>query len=357
MKRLLAIALFFTISFSSFAQTTATPAQTLRLARATYEQGRLHEIPTQLNAEVISGMTSRQDKVEAYKILCLSYIYLEEPEQADEAMLNILITDHYFEINEVVDPAEFVALYYTFRRNPIFRIGAKLGGNFSRPNVSQNISAVELAEGSRFKSSFGLQFGAAAEVPLFNKLTLHGELLYLQHRYQIKEKVYRGIDLQTGQSLSNEFRGIESQSWVSLPISVEYAYLNSESRFHKKFQPYVAAGFVFQYLTGAKITADRQREGEASIPESSIDVEREKFGLGVLLSTGIKIKMASGLFVADIRYVHGLTNVSSSATAYSNQKLVWEYGYADPVFKMSSLGANISYVQDIFKPKKLKRKK
>lgn len=356
MRRLLPVALVL-LSLSSFAQNGPTPAQTLRLARATYEQGRLHEIPTQLNPGVIASMTSKQDKVEAYKILCLSYIYLEEPEKADEAMLNILRTDHYFEINEAVDPAEFVALYHTFRREPIYRIGAKLGGNFSRPNVSQNISAVELADDSRFKSSFGLQFGAAAEIPLFEKMTLHAELLYLQHRYQIQEKVDRGVDQQTGQSLTNEFSGTENQSWVSLPVSLEYAYLNPESRLHKKFRPYVAGGFVFQYLTGAKITADRQREGEASIPESSIDVQREKFGLGVILSTGIKIKMASGLFVADIRYVHGLTNVSSSTTAYDNQKLVWEYGYADPVFKMSSLGANISYVQDIFKPKKLKRKK
>lgn len=356
MRRLLPVVLIF-ISFCSFAQNSPTAAQKLRLARATYEQGRLHEIPTQLNPDVIASMTSKQDKVEAYKILCLSYIYLEEPEKADEAMLNILNTDHYFDINEAVDPAEFVALWYTFRREPIYRIGAKLGGNFSRPNVKENISAVELADGSRFKPAFGLQFGVAAEVPIFKKLTLHGELLYIQQRYQIEEKVNRGIDQQTGQSLINEFSGIENQSWVSLPFTVEYTYLNSESRLHKKFRPYVAGGLVFQYLTGAKITAERQREGEASIPESSIGIQREKFGLGVILSTGIKIKMASGLFVADIRYTHGLTNVSSSASSYNNQKLVWEYGYADPVFKMSSLGANVSYVQDIFKPKKLKRKK
>jgi hypothetical protein len=141
MRRLLPL-LFLFISYCSLAQTPGgpTPAQTLRLARATYEQGRLHEIPSQLSEEIISQM-SKQEKVEAYKILCLSYIYLEEPEKADEAMLNILSTDHYYEINDRVDPAEFVALYYTFRRNPIYRIGAKLGGNFSRPNVSESVSA------------------------------------------------------------------------------------------------------------------------------------------------------------------------------------------------------------------------
>jgi len=356
MRRLLPL-LFLFISYCSLAQTPGgpTPAQTLRLARATYEQGRLHEIPSQLSEEIISQM-SKQEKVEAYKILCLSYIYLEEPEKADEAMLNILSTDHYYEINDRVDPAEFVALYYTFRRNPIYRIGAKLGGNFSRPNVSESVSAVELDKDSRYKPSFGLQFGVTAEFPLFRKFTVHGELLYLQHRYQISEKVNR-VDLETGETLVNEFTGVESQNWISLPMSIEYAYLNANSTFHKKFRPYVAGGVVLEYLTGANITADREREGEASIPESSIDIEREKFNLSLTVSTGIKIKMASGLFVADVRYVHGLTNVSSSETAFSNQKLLWEYGYADPIFKMSSFGATFSYVQDIFKPKKLKRKK
>ena len=343
-------------SVSAFAQKGATSAQTLRLARATYEQGRLHEIPTQLRDTVISGMT-KQEKVEAYKILCLSYIYLEEPEKADEAMLNILNTDHYFEINDAVDPAEFVALYYTFRRDPIYRIGAKLGGNFSRPNVSESVSAVELDNSSKYKTSFGLQFGVAAEFPVFKKLTLHGELLYLQHRFQIDQKVTRGVDIETGESLVNEFTGTESQSWISLPLSVEYSYLNPTSKLHKKFRPYVAGGVVVSYLTNSKITAERIREGESSIPEAGIDVEREKINLSLMISSGIKIKMASGLLVVDVRYIHGLTNVSSSETAFSNQQLLWEYGYADPVFKMSSFGATLSYIQDIFKPKKLRRKK
>src|SRR5690348_11970776 len=89
-------------------------AQTLRLARSTYEQGRLHEVPELLERCLENGF-SRQEKVEAYKLLCLSYIYLEEPAKADEAMLDLLRTDHYFEINETTDPAEFVALYKTFR--------------------------------------------------------------------------------------------------------------------------------------------------------------------------------------------------------------------------------------------------
>ena len=358
MRRLYLFGILVFISAKSFSQ-TATCAQTLRLARATYEQGRLHEIEGQLKSCLESGFTKeeKQLKVEGYKILCLSYIYLEEPDKADEAMLNLKKTDPYFTPNSQVDPAEFVALFNTFRKEPIYRIGAKLGGNFSRPNVQELSTAVELGPDSKFKPAFGLQFGVAADFPLFEKITLHGELLYLQHRYEIDEKVIRGTDIETGEQLVNEFKGIESQTWLSLPVMVEYAYLNPSSKLHLKLRPYVALGFSVGYLLGAKITADREREGESSIPESGIDVERENINVSAMVSTGIKYKIASGLFVFDVRYAYGLNNVSSSDTSFENQRLLWEYGYADPVFKMGSFGFNISYVQDIFKPKKLKKKK
>ena len=80
---------------------TSTCAQTLRLARSTYEQGRFHEIPALLNSCLTSSNGfSKQEKVEALRILTLSYIYQEEPLQADDAMLTLLNTDHYFEIND-----------------------------------------------------------------------------------------------------------------------------------------------------------------------------------------------------------------------------------------------------------------
>ena len=107
MKRLLPAFLIGVLGWchGAFAQQTSC-AQNLRLARATYEQGRLHEVPTYVQSCIQNGST--QEKVEAYKLLCLSYIYLEEPEKADQAMLNILQTDNYFTVDPASDPAEFV---------------------------------------------------------------------------------------------------------------------------------------------------------------------------------------------------------------------------------------------------------
>ena len=50
-------------------------------------------------------------------------------------MLALLRTDTEFKVNDAVDPAEFVALYNTFRTYPIYRIGGKLGGVAAGPSV------------------------------------------------------------------------------------------------------------------------------------------------------------------------------------------------------------------------------
>jgi hypothetical protein len=229
MKRPLLFILILLSFNSAIAQTEGpTPAQTLRLARATYEQGRLHEIPAQLDDKVITQMT-KSEKVEAYKILCLTYIYLEEPAKADESMLSILRTDPYFQINEAVDPAEFVALYKTFRTTPIYRIGAKLGVNGSRPNVTESATAVELAGDSEYKFLVSFQFGVTADLPITKKLTLHGDLIYQQKKFEIDLKVDRGVN-ETGERLINEFQGLESQNWLSLPITVQYKFLEKKNQ-------------------------------------------------------------------------------------------------------------------------------
>jgi hypothetical protein len=64
--------------------------------------------------------------------------------------------------------------------------------------------------------------------------------------------------------------------------------------------------------------------------------------------------MGGGFFVAEVRYVHGLTNVNSSETVFDNEFAVWNQGYPDPIFKVSSLAISGSYVINVFSPKKKK---
>lgn len=348
MKKVLFIGLLILGVSESWAQQSSC-AQTLRLATSTYEQGRLHELEGILanclqNTE--TGFT-KEERVAAYKLLTQAYIYLEEPVKADDAMLKLLQTDHYFEVNKDVDPAEFVALYNTFRTKEIYRVGAKLGVNATQPNVVNTITAVELGADSEYKYGIAILFGGTVDVPMNDKLTLHGELLYLQRKFELDLKVDRGLSVD-GEPLANEFQGIETQNWLSLPLSMEYRFMD------KKFNPFVGAGVSIDYLINAQMKGERIQDDVTSIPETTFDFNmmREKINISAILSAGIKTRVSGGYFIAEVRYIYGITNVNSAETAYANQQATWEQGYADPVFKLSSLAISGSYVVNIFNPKK-----
>lgn len=347
MKKLLLLLIVLTAVGTAKAQLTSC-TQTLRLARSTYEQGRLHEIP-ELLARCIENGFSRQEKVEAYKLLCLSYIYLEEPEKADEAMLNLLRTDHYFEISETTDPAEFVALYKTFRTAPIYRIGGRLGANATQPNVVSYVPANDSK--SKYAYSIGFQVSITADVPLTEKLTLNPELAFI-----LKNFDYENTATYTEQ-ISQEPRkftttGKERQAWVSLPVTVQYRLGKS------KFNPYIAAGFSADYLLRCTNEFRRTKEQATSLEQQSIDIklERKKFNASAIVAAGAKLKVSGGYVLAEIRYTYGITHVNDKENIYTLfDKTFPTGGYVDGIFKMNSLSVTLGYAYNIFHPKKLKK--
>ncbi|MCW5911899.1 MAG: PorT family protein [Cyclobacteriaceae bacterium] len=358
MKKLYLILLFSASTWSAWAQTTSC-AQSVRLAQSVYDQGRLHELEDLITKALNNpaAQCGQAEQISLLKLLTLTYIYLEEPQKADATMLKLLQTDHYFQINEAVDPAEFVALYRTFRTKEIYRIGATLGVNASQPNVINTISAVELDASSKYKYGIGIQFGVSADVPLqvgkkkHYRLTLHGELLYMQHKFELEQKVNKGVNLD-GVELFQTLQAAESQNWLTIPISAQYAFTRNE-----KLNPYIAGGFSVGYLMGnGTLRAERFRDEAAAIPETSFNLLREKINMSALVAAGIKSKVGGGYVVLEARYMHGLSKVSTSETAYQNQQAAWGPYYADSVFKLSSLSISGSYIINMFNPKKLRNR-
>ncbi|HLZ17858.1 MAG TPA: hypothetical protein VKQ08_12490, partial [Cyclobacteriaceae bacterium] len=142
-------------------------AQTMRLAQSIYEQGRLHELPSLLKDSAVMRF-SQEDQVRAYKLLTLAHIYLEEPEEADKSMLKLLNTDHFFEPNDQVDPAEFTGLYKTFRTKPLFNIGVKFGANSTIPLINKVYYVSDGSAGAgKYSTPTSIQFGLVFEKSLF----------------------------------------------------------------------------------------------------------------------------------------------------------------------------------------------
>lgn len=349
MRRILFLALILAAAFDGLAQNCA---QTLRLARSTYDQGRLHELPALmkdcLDPKKTDGFT-KQEKVEAYKLLTMSYIYLEEPEKADSSMLLLLRTDPYFEPNPNVDPQEFLGLYKTFRTRPVFRVGIKFALNSSQPNVS---AFNPISDGNAsYSPGIGIGGGFIAELPISEKITINGEMLFVQRKFS--NNSISTFPTGTGLVEFSNSTGIENQSWLSIPITAQYRIVK------KRFEPYVELGVSGDLLLNSTIQGEQRRVSNQSIDSKSFELssQREKVNISAVLGAGAKTRFASGYLFANVRYCYGLTKVNSPNSLYNSEDLLFDYKLIDGIFSINSVFFNVGYVQNFFNPKKIKRKR
>jgi hypothetical protein len=356
MKKFLILIAFTALCYQGLAQSVSC-AQTLRLAQSIYEQGRLHELEELISKALKNPSLecAKTDQVGLLKLLTLANIYLEDPKKADESMLMLLNINPYFEPNKDVDPAEFVALYNTFRTQPVFRLGIKFGANSSRPNVT---SFNPVSDGiSKYKSNLGIVGGVVVEFPVSLKLILSGELLYHQKRFTNTAVSKFTTSENNANNITvidySSSTGIETQNYISLPLLVQYEISDK-----RKIIPYVELGVSTDYLLGAETSVERKRVSNQSIDVKSFSLspQREKLNFSMIAGAGARTRIASGYLVANIRYSYGLTKVNSLSTLYTNQLLLMDYNINDGIFSLNSLYFTMGYVQNFFKPKKLNRK-
>ncbi|HEU5289112.1 MAG TPA: porin family protein [Cyclobacteriaceae bacterium] len=353
MTRALIFFLFFLIGYCSFGQSNDACVQTLRLARATYEQGRLHEIEGQLKGCLEGGFTKdqKQLKVEGYKLLCLSYIYLEEPEKANEAMLNILRADHDFQINPAVDPAEFVGLYNTFRSKPMFSIGAMFGPNATLPAVTENYAVSGSSSGQgKYSPKVNIQIGLVFEKQLFGKFTAAPEISLSNRAF-----TYSNSNLFKNDSSQNSVAsqtGEIQQTWLDLNLLMQYKLgmgaLNS----------YVSFGPNVGMLTKATNTVETNYSSTGQVTSGSpLDItdNYNKLGFSLIGTAGIKYKFGAIYITANVRYQFGLSKIVNEDKR-SHPEGTSDYVLGPNIYSQQNAAFLVGFVYPIFKPKKLQNK-
>lgn len=332
--------------------------QTLRTARGTYDQGRLHEIPAQLNGcftknEDHGGFT-QAERIEAYRMLTLSYIYLEEPDKADEAMINLLHTDPFFQINKDVDPIEFQNLYRKFRTNPVFRVGLKFGANYNHINVQENhyMWAASAGKG-KYKSKIGIQFGALFEKDLTERFILNPEILYTSNAFTYSNGTPLFADVPAERK--GDLLHTISQSRIQLNILVQYK-LKKPVNIADGFIPYVAIGPSVSYLMNSSFDGNTNVGEEKTGSEFKTTENYKLVTLSVVGVAGLKLKVGSFYISADARFHYGLMNMVNE-----DNRLRWnaeniellDYGYVDNDYTMSQSMFNLGIIFPKFNPKKL----
>lgn len=350
MKKLFTLALVVGCGAFAYAQNCT---QTLRTARTTYEQGRLHEIPTILEKCLEGDNFSETQKVEAYKILVLTYIYLEEPQKADAAMLKLLETDHFFEVNKAADPIEFKNLYAKFRTTPLYRFGVKFGVNNNIISVQENHYVWASGRGKgEYKSNIGIQVGLLFEKDFWNKFVFNPEIFYVSNSFIYQNPSISSID--NGELNTDRVEFTISQQRLQANFLVQYRYAGEN--WDKKLSPYVALGPSIGMLNGSTFGGDLIVGSQITIPDIDTKKNYKAITYSVIAAAGVKYKVGSFYLTADVRYQHGLVNIVNESNRYKRtpENIQLEnYGYRDNDFRLSHSMINIGLIIPHFSPKKL----
>lgn len=356
----------------SFAQQSG--AQTLRLARSVYEQGRLHEIPDLINKNI--AQFSKSELVDAYRLLTLSYIYLEEPDKADESMQKLLQTEHFYEPNPNVEPAEFIGLYKTFRTRAVFNAGFKFGANFTTPLLNEVYYVANGAPGNgKYTAKVGFQAGLVFEKDLFTKskkvilsrIVFAPEVMYTARTFSYDNKEVFSSDVllpPNGSSVAVADQKITlKQSWLDINPVFQLKLRNSTS-----FVPYVGFGPGVSVLLNASSTIVTTRTsinntspGVSSGPDVVTSGNFKTIIPSVIGSAGVKYRLGGVYVVAEFRVQYALISPVNSGsriggTGSGASAAVFDYGYTLPNYKPLNFVINAGIVIPYFNPIKLKRK-
>lgn len=351
------IAIF--LGTSAYAQTSSC-TQVLRLVRTTYEQGRLHELPKLvegcLKSEDPNKSFTKAEKREAYRYLTLSYIYLEEPEAADSMMLKLLETDHFYQVNDLVDPAEFVALYNKFRVDPVFRLGMKLGLNITQPTVLNyyNVGSTAGGQGTYgMKPAFNVylsyehDLGKKTLRSTRKKFVMTGEIGLVTRNYN-----YTNNDLGTLENpkgVQSVQEGVVSQSWIDVNAIAQYKLKNTIN-----LQTYIGFGPGISYLLSSNNQANTTLANSFTVTGPSVDDSKvyNKLVYSATVVAGLKYKVGELYVTGEARYQVGFSNVVNPSSR-TNPELAFDYQMQYNDYRMSNFAINIGVIYPYFKPKKL----
>ncbi len=337
-------------------------AQTIRLAQSVYEQGRLHELPDLLKDSQVATF-SKNYQVDAYRLLTLAYIYLEEPELADVSMLKLLDANHFYEPNEQVEPAEFIGLYKTFRTKPVFNYGFKGGLNGTQPLLNSAYYVSSGAPGKGKNSlSVGFQVGGVFEKEILSKsknkifgngrLSFAPEIFYTSRAFKYTNPNLFTSDSLAGTSVADGLVTVK-QNWLDLNPIVQMKIGKSKTAL-----PYVGFGPGISYLLSAPTTLVTTRSNGAGVvsgPAIPFNTSYNKIVPSLIGIVGIKYRFGETYLVAEFRIQYGLANPVNSATR-TNTSGAFENMYQLSDYKPISMAANIGVVIPYFNPIKLKHK-
>jgi hypothetical protein len=300
---------------------------------------------------------TKEERIRAYRLLTLTYLFLDYYDKADLSYLELLKLSPEYQINPETDPQEIINHHNKFTTKPVFYLTmGKVGVNFSYANVLLDYSLSQSKNGSdKYSSGPGFEAGIGAEMVIYGNLHLSAELFYKKSNIHVTDTHW---DFYT---TDMDF----SQSEFELPIMLKYNF------FRGKVNPFVSAGISPSYLTGASVNNIQgfyKAEAEdGTIEEFPVQPNpdigtiqmKNKFNYSALVGAGINYKIGLNYLVFEARYSMGMQNVTNIDDRWldnntASRDLKFPTGQVYDDYKINNISVFVGFVKPLYKPRKIK---
>lgn len=338
------ILIFLTVFHSPFhVNAQDNCLQVLENAEKLFDEGIIEKIPELLEDCLKKGFDS-DERIRARKLIILSHLFDNRPEEAEEVMSDLLRDAPEYQI-QPGDPSEFSSLYSSFKTFPFLSIGILGGVNLATATMVEPYGPYD-AEWNEGSFSFATpEYHAGV-----------GVNVYLTDRWEIS---LEGIYTRTSFLWSNlqyDFAQIDKKEIyqkVEIPLSFTYDFPGQQ------WKPYLRLGASYGLVISA--SADYERtytdtglETFTPVEENGIDISnrRETSTINAVAGTGIKYRIPRGYLVLDLRYFYGLTDIVNPENRWE-QETVFSFYDADGNFQVDYFTISIGLRYSFYKSKKL----
>lgn len=353
MRRILLFCLLFYLPLTMFAQQEC--AFILEEAQDMFDAGLIESIPDKLSQCLEKGFT-KEEKLQAYKLIILSFIYDDNIAEADATMLRFL-NDFPDYIPVATDPREFTALMESYDTDPVLMIGGSLGANFSFPLVMGSPVGTynyRVVQGRYVPGGAGFHGAFRVERNISHRLDLQAELAYVLSRYDFYLDYEPEIVTFTGEI--TDFSIIdyyETVNMLKVPVTVRYRF--SE----RTIQPYGIIGASPSILLTATGEGHRAYNNTGDIRYDPVVVAGENIlsmrrmvNIWGHLGAGLTLALGPGDFFLEAIYSVNVLNQERPGSSRFNDKLVFESFYVSDNLLINTLSISAGYMFPIYHPKK-----
>ena len=314
-------------------------------AQKFYDQGMIEDIPKMLAPCMADGFT-RIQRIEAYKLIILSYLFDDNQFEAEKTMLEFLKKFPEYEIMPN-DPVEFVYLFESYRTTSVFSFGFSAGFNLSDPRIMVPYSVFDMNNVS-LKNTMkpGFQVGIGLGRYISRKMFFNLEFNFAVNRYSFTDKIIvplSGIDGINSVTYSERLYKAE------IPLSVAYEF-NA-----KKVHYFIRTGFSIARITGVTGVASRKYAEELpAITGESMNMQdyRNSMLYGAIVGTGIRYKVPRGVIAVEFRANIGLNNIVIPENRFNLQQQIFKSYYLDDDFSLNIFSLSAGYYFSFYNPKK-----